>query len=241
MNQMISFEPKEAEMRARWLLIALPVSVAMGLMGCVDDDISFYIQQNQVPEQGCEVSTTADKFRGSGLLDVSLNLGYYMFPLVINNMRSSSSEDQQPERNNLHMRRFTVELESVPVGASGAETSFEVPVSGLLPPAGGMLAYAGVKVIKDSLAAKLNSAQLPGEPVIMVSLRAEAERSGETRESAEFLYPVNICKGCLVDMRTEPPDKEDTTTVSNVCGIPQDDPVTCYKAGSLVQCLTEGS
>jgi hypothetical protein len=240
MNQMISFEPKEAEMRARWLLIALPVLVVFGLMGCVDDDVSFYIQQNQVPGADCEVSTTVDKFRGSGLLDVSVGLGYYMFPLVVNNMRSSSSEDNQPERNNLHMRRFTIELDSVPVGASGAETSFEIPVSGLIPPAGGMLAYAGVKVIKDSLAAKLQGAAGSGaEHVIMVSLRAEAERSGETRESAEFLFPVTICNGCLVDMRTEPPDPEDKTAVGNTCGLPQDEPVTCYTAGSLTQCLTE--
>lgn len=229
-------------MRAKWLLVALPALVAVGLMGCIDDDVSFYIQQNQVPKQGCEVSTSTEKFRGAGLLDVSLGIGYHMFPLVVNNMRSSSAEDQQPERNNLHMRRFVIDLDlgSIPVQASGAETAFEFPVSGLLPPAGGMLAYAGVPVIKDSLAIKLQSASSPGaEHLIMVSMRAEAERSGETRESAAFLYPVNICNGCLVDMRTEPPAVDDKTAVGNPCGVPQDSPVTCYKAGSLIQCLTD--
>jgi hypothetical protein len=46
-------------------------------------------------------------------------------------------------------------------------------------------------------------------------------------ESAEFIYPIYLCNGCLVDLRDTCPPPTDTTIITNICGRPQDAPVTC--------------
>lgn len=222
------------------LVVAAALAMVLGA-GCVDDDVSFYIQQNQVVEEGCTVSTTEDVFLSAGVLDVSLGYGYYMNPLVVNNMRETAQEDKQPERNNLHMKRFdvTIDMSGAPVSAPTSELDFSVPRSGTIQ-AGGVAYFARVKVISDKLAGLFKSA-LQGkpnlQPIVQVSMRAIAERSNEVRESAEFVYPISLCSGCLVDLRTAKPDANDKTVEDSICGWPQDMPVTCYTVNGNTYCI----
>lgn len=232
------------------VVIALCTTTALGAVGCAEDDVSFYIQQNQIPEDGCSVATaSAGVFLSSGTLDVDIRVGrgYYMFPLVVNNMVPSNKVDGQPERNNLHMRSFDVTLDVGGLALTSAvasELEFAIPKSGMIAP-GGEAVYSGVQVISDKLAAELGNqlqTKSGNQPVVLVTMRAVAERSGETRESAEFIFPVTLCYGCLVDFRTAAPASTDKDVFKNACGLPQDSPVTCYKSTSgTAVCLQDKS
>jgi len=228
----------------RTMIAALGLAVAVTLGACVEDDVSFYIQQNNLPGKGC-TPTTGGTVLAAGILDVDQRvggIGYYMFPTVVNNMTTTNSLDKQPERNNLHMKRFDVSLDLGDAGVSvnPAALDFSVLLTGLIQ-AGGDATFGPIQVIDGNLAASLGAAlcakQSKTRPVVIISMTAVAERSSEERESAEFDYPVSLCCGCLVDWRTSVPDASDATVYDNECGTPQDSRVTCYSANNTTSCL----
>jgi len=224
-------------MRAQWPVVGI-LAWVLGAGGCVEDDKSFFIRQNQIPDSDCLVSTDATEFRGAGLLDVSGGYGYYMYPLVENGLMSTAG-DNQPERNALHMTGFSIEIDlgSIPGSYPDEVLDFVFLVSGTIDP-GGQAAYAGIEVIKAELVKRLS---IPKglRPVVTVSMRAIAKRSGEEMESAEFVFPVTLCNGCLVDFRNTCPLSTDKTILTNECGLPQDSAVTCCPTtGGLVTCFS---
>ena len=162
----------------------------------------------------------------------------------MNDDEAAPIDDNQPERNNLHMKRFDVTLEiGADLSVDPGALEFSVPLSGTVE-AGTMMTFGPIQVIDDKLAmdlgATLCSKSKATRPVITVSLRAVAVRSSETRESAEFVFPVTLCCGCLVDWRTSAPAATDKDTYSNACGVPQDSRVTCYAgAGGYPICMQE--
>jgi hypothetical protein len=221
---------------------ALLVSLAVASVGCVANDGSFIILQDQIPETGCTLPTTTETFLSSGTLDVSLGLGYYLYPLLQNNMQSTYASDGQPERNNLTLNHFSVELDmgNIPLSVSDELTSFDAGTSGTIPPAG--VAAISVKVIKDTLAAKLTQVIPKGSGVaatITVTIKAVAKLQGSDKDSADFYFPIDVCNGCLVDYRTSCPSSSDTTILSNFCGLPQDSKITC--CSSPVKCYSTSS
>ena len=215
--------------RGTELPVVLTLLAVVG-SGCVDDDKMFYIRQNQAPSNGCVVSTSADsKVWAAGVLDVSVKgYGYYMNPLVENHMASTQGTDNQPERNLVHMRSFSIELDvdgsTISLPTVGGRVG-EFPVSGVIDP-GGSEVFAGVPVIPGNITNVINLQ--PGQTTFVdVHLRAVAERSGGTVESSEFVYPVLLCHGCLVVGDPNALCSTLTTTVGNACGLPQDERVTC--------------
>ncbi len=158
-----------------------------------------------------------------------------MFPKVVN-MMNSTTTDNQPERNNLHMKRFDVTLEiGAALSVDPGALEFSVPFSGTVK-AGKDKIFGPIQVIDDKLAADLGatlcSKSKDTRPVVFVNLRAVAERSSETRESAEFVFPITLYCLRLMDWRSSAPSKADTDTYSNACGAPQDSRVTCYDGAS---------
>jgi hypothetical protein len=222
---------------------AIGIIVAVTLGACIDDEVSLYIKQNNLPGKGCVASSGGESL-ASGLLDVNtrVGLGYYMFPTLVNNMIGTSSMDKQPERNNLQMRRFEVSLDlggylNVDPGA----LEFVIPQSGMIQ-AGEEAVFGPIPVIDDHLAADLGaslcSKSKASRPVIAINLRAVADRGSETCESAEFIFPITLCCGCLVDWRMSAPATGDSSVDKNECGAPQDSRVTCFAgAGGIPVCL----
>jgi len=209
-------------MKARLPVVVVLVLAAV-CSGCVDDDKMFFIRQNQVPGDGCMVDTGTDIFRSRGTLDLAVKgYDYWLHPLVENHMLSTQGADNQPERNLLHMRRFTVDVDVPGLGT----TSLEVPVSGTINP-GGIAAYGGIPVIPIAIQGPITPK--PGQQVIVdARVRAVADRSGDEMQSAEFIFPITLCNGCL--MVGDPNDACSTanpSAVGNTCGRPQDQPVTC--------------
>ena len=212
----------------RWLVLVLGVGLSLCSSGCIDDYRSFFIRQNQVPSSGCVLNTTTTTFNTRGRLDVLMKTGYWLFPLIENHMGVTKSGDGDPERNTLIMRGFEIELDmqEIPGAYANFLTDRFEPISGYLPPGSKM--SAAVKIIPDELVQTLN---IPRNytPVIMATVRAVATQNGSTKRSSAFVFPVEICNRCLVDFRETCPAATDKTIKTNVCGYPQDLPVTCCR------------
>lgn len=202
--------------------------------GC-DEDKSFYIYQNQVPETGCVVTADDAIYRSQGVLDVSLGAGYVLFPLLRNDLPSKKpAEDlsDRPEPNQLHMREFRVKLDlgSTPNSTSPGELSFSRPTSGVLLP--GDKRASAVEIIPDDVVTKLKVAS-GARPMVIAEVTAVAESGeGDVYESLPFYYPVSLCNGCLVVTLGTCPTST-TASDSNVCGLPQDGPLVCCTDSAL--------
>jgi len=196
--------------------------------GCVDER-SFVIIQNQVPETGCTIpGNMTDVYRPKGILDLQGQRGYEFFPLIRNDLLPSSGVDDQPERNLLFLKEFKVSLD-LGVTASRSVppelTDFDVPTSGLLSP--GETRSSSVQVIPDLLVPFL-TAPKEFRPVVVATVQAVAEHNGEELESTEFVYPIELCNGCLVvKLSSCPGPDDDVTLLPNLCGLPQDEAVSC--------------
>ncbi len=221
------------------LIIAAISTLAMMSLGtgCIEDDRTFIIRQNQVPVAGCLLTNTSTIYNPRGMLDVSAKQGYFLFPLLENHLISTTSTDQEPDRNALHVRGFDVEIDlgQIPGEYPANLLKFWYPTSGYLPSSGQLTSV--VKVIPDRLVQLLN---IPPaiQPLVMVSVKATAKHGGDDKDSSTFVYPIVLCTGCLVDSRSSCPadPSKDKTVLYNSCGFPQDKSVTCCTASGALKC-----
>lgn len=225
------------------------IASAMLSSGCIDEARVFYIRQNQVPSSGCKIATTTTIYNPMGLLDVSVDMGYWFYPLLENKLTSTASGDGEPERNALTLKGFEVELDLQGMEKTAGWTikeeqlKFWLPASGYLTPKG---ALAGrIKVIPDWLAKAMHvpvKAQKTagGWPVIYAVVTAVASKTGSEVESSAFVYPIEICNGCLVDLRKQCVEdlSKDKTVLTNYCGLPQDSSVTCCPFNKAYACYS---
>ncbi|PID38953.1 MAG: hypothetical protein CSA65_04575 [Proteobacteria bacterium] len=214
----------------------------VALSGCVDER-SFYIKANRAkctPQNASSNSSGGSKDElqlGAGVLDISehgLSEGYRLFPTLVNDLLSSQQVDDEPERNNLRLKRFDVELALGQVGRlnqiPSALTSFSVHASGFIPP-GGVLQIDGVKILPDDLLDHIKRLPRGGRDLIVAKIQAVADHNGSELKSVEFEYPIEICreKNCLVNFI---PNCKDALAATdpiplNACGLSQDAPTTC--------------
>jgi len=195
--------------------------------GCGDDsssaDSALLIRQNQVPQAGCVITTSLAHRRDRGVLDISVGLGYWLYPLLEN-----TSGDP------LLLRGYEVEIDlgKIPGSVPKDLASFYEPTTGTIAP--GARSYGQFKVIPDRLVKLMNIPASLGKALVKVSVRALAKQNGADLESPRIVFPVDLCNGCLVDLRTKCPDPTDKTIKKNPCGTAQDHEITCcLKAGSL--------
>lgn len=215
----------------------------VGLSGC-DLNEYFFVYQNQVPEAGCMITTDKEIYRQSGVLDLRAGRGYYLFPLLENELpprKDASDLTSRTDPNMITMRHFTVDLEFEGSDQLGENlTHYEQTTSGVLLP--GDLRAAWVKVISDELAQTLRDQPADDGLQVTATVRGVGTlgRAGEEDliETQPFVYSIELCSGCLV-----PPLMPcSTASVSldqlaavygNTCGMPQDEAVFC--------CTVDGS
>lgn len=230
------------------LVRALPVlGLFTTMAGCVENYGAFYISRAMVPAAGCVAPTPssgtsgATEFLGKGLLDVSLKRGYLVFLQVENHMTSTKASGQV-ETNLVQMREYRVKLNlgQVPGNYPGHLLDFVERTSGVLEPGG--LLVSGFQVLKDELAALLSGVIGANRVDIVADLQAVGIRSGSDIETPRFPFPIQLCSGCLVDMRQScPTNPDDPTIFRNACGLPQDAQVTCCPQGKAVFCFKSGT
>lgn len=217
-----------------FLVICLAAAGAgLSSTGCVDER-AFSIIQNQVPETGCVIpGDQSDLYRPSGVLDLRGRQGYVLFPLIRNDLPATTSIDQQPERNRIYLRRFEIDLEILGPTTQPIPSdmlSFSVPISAEMAP--GQLRSSSVEIIPDALVPLL-AVPDGGRSTVVATVKVVADHNGSNIESTEFIYPVELCSGCLVTMLDSCPAADSETVLPvNECGIPQDGPVACCQSQS---------
>jgi hypothetical protein len=211
---------------------ALLVLSTLALWAC-DDDIAFYIFQNQVPGDDCFITADDTIHRPEGTLDISLGRGYVLFPLVRNDMPPRKLEGDVSDRadpHTLHLREYEVALDLVGVQPiDAALLQFTEPTSGMLLPGGKRASK--VAVIPDEVARQIKLT--PGVAAMaLAEVKAVADSDEGRVVSQPFFYTINLCSGCLVATLSQCSDAI-AGVQSNVCGLPQDEPLICCNHDEL--------
>jgi hypothetical protein len=198
------------------LLSATSGSLALGLVAALaaactaQDNITFVIVKNQVPDEGCIIPTDDDGlYVSTGRLDVSelpgglANPGYVFTPLVRN---GASSVSGNPNENVIFLGGADIELIAGTTQASidmvgtlaaaGMDKRTQL-VSGSVSPGG--TAALGFFAIDADQTATLAGLLAPGAQAQLVArIRIFGRIDGAEIVSSKFDYPITVCNGCLL-------------------------------------------
>lgn len=191
---------------------------------CAENNQSLFIRQIMAP-------TAVDATTGScryipdatqpglalGILDVGLTDAYYVTALVGNQLiRRRSREDLRAESNNMIIKSGITRV------LDGDRVLAEItgPTQGFIDAAEGDARYGtiGFVAVDPGGAQTLRGALQPGE-VRTVTLGMKISGTslgGEDVESGEFLWPLRVCNGCLVDFSAG----DDPATPGVDCSLP---------------------
>ena len=191
--------------------MTLALAFALFTAACTaQDNITFAIIKNQVPEEGCIIPTSDDGlYISTGRLDVSelpggiANPGYVFTPLVRN---GASSVAGNPNENVIFLGGADVELLAGTTQASlqlleqlasaGMDKRTQL-VSGSVSPGG--TAAMGFFAIDADQTAAIAGFLAPGEQVQVVARISIFGRiDGSEIVSSNFDYPITVCNGCLL-------------------------------------------
>lgn len=183
---------------ARNLLFGLVASVSAA--GCVTNagDVLF-ILQNQVPGEDCTVSPSAgDQFRPEGLIDTGASAGYFFTPVI--ESRATVPAGQEPSRRNVALQGADITLQLFdengdPQSFSQAPTEFSTRFSATVEPGG--TTGVGFEILKLSHLSELEGLVGDGRWQVLAQVTVFGQLSGGDVESEPFVYPINVCSGCL--------------------------------------------
>jgi hypothetical protein len=183
---------------------AIAMLASMTATGCTTDaGGSLRIVQNQVPEAGCLIPVNANApFRGRGLIDTQADDGYLFTPLV-------ESLIAEPIGTQLarvvQVRGADVDVEIGSNLFSAAEedglrddrlTRFSTAFSGSVFPEAET--SFGFVVLPLALLDRIGDALGDGDSVTAtVEVVIFGDLDGEDVESSPFVYPIDVCSGCM--------------------------------------------
>lgn len=239
------------------LIVALAGVLAAFTAGaCVPDGASqfLYITGNSVVESDCTFSATeVGPFRSGGTLDVVLARQYNFAASVKNAMPSSIAlqgrtlGDPRLEANIVQLERATVRYEYPDDPAFQdlpqlVGTSFSEFVGITVGP--GAVSGVSIPLLAPTLAAEISNKLPPRDELnpapgitLVTKIRVAGQMlDGTAVETDEFLYPINICKGCLLFFPTEAAtpgagpncrNEENPPQLADRCLLGQDQSVDC--------------
>jgi hypothetical protein len=221
------------------------VGFAIGLAcltswGCAENEQSIFIRQVSVALEGDSCTLTADpstRFLGRGQLDGALRQTYEAMLLIANQMTARASREQ------VRAETSSVRLEGSEVFAVEDVTGqvvfgpSTIPGSGFLDPGTGTEPSYGLlgsvlfgESAQSSVVSDLKS-KVRASAIVTSHVRVFGHTLGETYvESGEFLFPIELCYGCLVRYPTDGSSCEvgsSTTTIGEPCIPGQDEGVDC--------------
>ena len=145
--------------------------------------------------------------RSSGTLDLALSDGSappYFLPVAVANNLDSSSSTPATEMNNLTLTHFTVEL-SAPsvVWPSSCPATFDTQaVANLLAPR--TTAGVSLDVITPSHARCLLPYVTAVPLLVTATISAKGRHGGTSIASSPFVFPIEVCAGCLQQGYSDP-------------------------------------
>lgn len=234
----------------------------MGLMvalsGCEDRNVSLQILQMEVDGR-CSLEATggAQAIRGlsEGRVDLVTSSSYGVFPRVQNNMldvtevQNFRTQDGRIDTHDVVLSSATVRYTTLdPISVEFPETR-DLPISGTIQVDG--TAVLGLTVFTPAMIAELRQADeflRPNAQGEVVAIRHSVlfqlgitlngrTIDGTTVNSNEFIFPVRVCNGCLIEY---PPEAVDTTQAVPNClslGSTEDD----APGADRLSCQTPGT
>jgi len=196
----------------RLCAFTLAAAATAALSGCVDrGDEALLLLRNQLPGQGCMISASEDDpFVAAGTIDTAsaqAGVGYMMTPLVANTTSTDRATDLQ---RTIIVQGADVDL-SFPSGTlfdatelqqlrDDALTRFRVRFSGSVKPNGGTASF-GFELVPSPLLTRIDAKLTGGNDraLVLGQVVIFGEMGGGRIESQEFIYPVTVCRGCLVN------------------------------------------
>jgi hypothetical protein len=203
------------ELKQMWIGWDLAViGVALGLVACdrlmaKDALQALQIQQAQVLTPGdCSVPGTPTAYhKVGGTLDLALpdgSLPPYLLALAVVNNLEAVGGSAADELNNMTLTHFTVELSAPGVTwDASCPATFDTPrFTFKLAP--GASTGASLYAITPAHSRCLRG-QVPAEHLIVTArVWAKGRHGGTSIESAPFVFPIEVCLGCLQTGYTEP-------------------------------------
>jgi hypothetical protein len=233
------------------------VTFSLGFAACGRTPGQFEILNDQVPSSaggGCSVPLNPTVYQGVGTLDLSVvrsdfGSAYFVFPLIENNLPSSSGSTLDP--NEIQLSGFQVDIKWIDAppapsiqkvfsdNAGGALMHYQIPWSGGISSGGGQLS-ASVAAFPVGLAQALVAAGGIGtDPSLTVELQIQAlgtTNAGSSMQSDPFKFPVQVCSGCLVQHVAPCPFTAAPANPGNSCNPAQDLPVDCCTDNGALIC-----
>ena len=177
------------------------------LSSCTDAGRPLVIIQNQVPDDGCIVPSSASaNFRGVGTADVNSPGGYLFFPLV-QNVADGNKNDLSERVAQMRGADVTVEFQNgvlpeVLPELIERDLKLTHPFSGTINPDGDTTGFAFEVVTESMLGAIQDLGALNADGsnffTLFATVTVFGEMDGGTVESEDFVYPVRVCDGCLL-------------------------------------------
>lgn len=198
--------------------------------GCADNNSAVFIRgvlAVQAPECAAKADPSSALQLG-GVLDLAFRTNYQAALLVGNQLVAQGSRDQvRTETSRVVIKGAVVTVKDA---AGNTLKSYTVDATGFVDPASGTEPGYGVvqvELIPDSLQLSANTRVTADVQVFGDTL------GGKSITSADLLFPISVCNGCLVSFPaaaldpTQPGKCVGDTTATLPCYPGQDDPIDC--------------
>ncbi|MBN1944127.1 MAG: hypothetical protein JW797_00570 [Bradymonadales bacterium] len=207
--------------RMRWRLGICGVLVLS--LACVEQTPALFIVHNSALNENCQpTQSAAGESVRRGTMDVTVADTYRMFPLVENVMSPSGSASLgggsaggdyegnrvtfQSAKVSFHVRDTNQQLRQCLIATR------EIGISGTLEPGGSRTVE--LEIINQNQGACLKSIALLQQRGYSFEVEAEIQffgmtTSGTDVESNLFIYPLEICRGCLIEFPLDANDPDD--------------------------------
>jgi hypothetical protein len=225
---------KNTSLRPVLTKVALLLAITMMVSACVDNDKSWVVQFNIMPEyttEECTWETDPEEFISSGLMDLSMTSTYVITPQV-HNYLINTSNDYELNSMDIQIEYATIRYEwlkdrngvlttNYPTLMAIEEEEVRIPISGITSAAGdattpGVL-LMHVNIVPHHIGKQLQAIASTDivdrtDLVLGAHFKLHGTTTGGTSmETNDFLYPIYFCSGCLdviccpEDLVAEPP------------------------------------
>lgn len=193
---------------SRYFLASAITALALG--GCVDNnaDSGLTLLRNIAPSSGCVLAADSTDFRSSGRIQSDSGRGYLFTPIARNDLEIADGEPTSQKTVFVEGAHVTVGFYDADLFTSDEQaqfredalTRFAVPTSGAIDPGGGTATF-GFEIVPAELIELIDAKLTDTQPSQLLDVTVElyGSRAGSSIESNTFRYPVEVCKGCVVE------------------------------------------
>lgn len=170
--------------------------------GCTDAGETLLLVQNQAVDANCLVpAARGSAFISRGVVDTEVSSMYVFTPLVESRADIDNNADAFERTITVQGAEISLEFADeslVNVGAldTAGAINFTQRVSGTMQP-GELRSFAFIAVPNAVLQDLGDSLSAGGLTQVLATVKMFGELGGGDVDSAEFAYPIDVCKGCL--------------------------------------------